>query len=152
SGGATLTKQSDGSVLAGGKNADFDTYTFSATTDLTDIAAIRLEALADPSMVKNGPGRAGNGNFALTDFRVTVTPKAGDGKAIPVKLKNPRATFEQKGLPIAAAIDADEKSAWAIDPQFGKNQAAAFEIDSPIGDAAGITLNFTLAFKNNNGH
>ena len=37
-------------------------------TDLTGITAIRLEALADPSLVKGGPGRATNGNFALSDF------------------------------------------------------------------------------------
>lgn len=151
-GGATFAKQPDGSVLAGGKNPDFDTYNFTATTDVKNIAAIRLEALADPSMVKGGPGRASNGNFALSDFRVAVAPKASDPKPTPIKLKNPRATFEQNGLSIAAAIDSDEKSAWAVDPQFGKNHAAAFETETPLGDSGGVTLTFTLTFKNNNGH
>ncbi len=151
-GGATFTKLPDGSLLASGKNPDFDTYTFTAETDLPNVVAIRLEALADPSLVKGGPGRAGNGNFALSDFRVTMTSKSGDTKPISVKLKNPRATFEQKGLPIAAAIDADEKSAWAVDPQFGKNHAASFELESPIDAKGGVVLTFTLAFKNNHGH
>ena len=35
-----------------------------------------------------------------------------------VKLTNPRATFEQKGLPVRAAIDDDPMSGWAIDPQI----------------------------------
>ena len=52
---------------------------------------------------------------------------------MPVKLVQPRATFEQTGLPVAAAIDADPHSAWAVDPQFGKDHAAVFEFDAPVG-------------------
>ncbi len=151
-GGATLTSQPDGSVLASGKNPDFDTYTFTATTRLTEITAIRLEALAHPSFVKGGPGRASNGNFALTDFRVTAAPLHLPNKAMPLKLVRPRATFQQAGLPIAAAIDGDPKSAWAVDPQFGKDHAAAFELETPIGYPEGTVLTFTLKFENNTGH
>jgi hypothetical protein len=139
-------------VLATGKNPNFDTYTFSAETDLTHIRAIRLEAMADASMVKGGPGRAGNGNFALSDFRVTVETRFGGFVPIPVKLRNPRATFEQKGLPIAAAIDGDGKSAWAIDPQFGKTHAAIFELETPMNSQDGVRLRVMLSFKNNTGH
>jgi len=151
-GGATLTPQPDGSLLASGTNPDFDTYTFVTTTQLTRMTAIRLEALAHPSFVKGGPGRAGNGNFALTDFRVTAAPLDGTSKSIELKLIKPRATFQQIGLPIAAAIDADLKSAWAVDPQFGKDHAAAFELEPPVGFAGGTVLTFTLKFDNNNMH
>ena len=78
-GGSTFTKLADGSFLASGKNADFDVYTFTAQTTLKGITAVRIEALADPSMVKGGPGRAANGNFDLTDFRVTAAPLTGRG-------------------------------------------------------------------------
>ncbi len=151
-GGATLTKQDDGSVLATGKNPDFDTYTFTAHTTAKGITAIRLEALADPSLVKGGPGRAANGNFALSDFRVTAAPLDGKGKAVAVKLVNGKATFEQAGLPVKAAIDDDKKSAWAVDPQFGKDHAAVFETDGEVGFEGGTLLTFTLSFNNNNGH
>jgi hypothetical protein len=151
-GGATFTKLEDGSLRAGGKNPPFDTYTIVAHTDLTGITAVRLEALADPSLVKGGPGRAANGNFALSDFRLTIAPRDGKSKPIPVKLRNARATFEQKGLPVAAAIDNDAKSAWAIDPQFGKDHAAVFDTESPIGFSGGTVLTFTLRFANNTGH
>ncbi len=151
-GGATLTPQADGSLLASGTNPDFDTYTFVATTHLTRITAIRLEALAHSSFVKGGPGRAVNGNFALTDFRVTAAPVDGSSKPILLKLIKPHATFQQAGLPISAAIDADPKSAWAIDPQFGKDHAASFELETPVGFASGTLLTFTLKFDNNNQH
>ncbi|MGE5191880.1 MAG: PSD1 and planctomycete cytochrome C domain-containing protein [Deltaproteobacteria bacterium] len=166
-GGATLTKLPDGSILAGGTNPQFDTYTFAVPTSLTGITAVRVEALADPSLVKGGPGRAANGNFDLTDFRLAIAPKAtparggrgtdqpvGPAGSLPtsVPLKNPRATFEQPGLPVAAAIDENDKSGWAVDPQFGKDHAAAFELETPAGFEGGSILTFTLAFKGNDKH
>ncbi|MBM4071406.1 MAG: DUF1549 domain-containing protein [Planctomycetes bacterium] len=152
--GAIFKKLEDGSLLATGKNGKFDVYTFTASTSATGISAVRLEALADASLVKGGPGRASNGNFALSDFKLSA--KASGGRKppdeTPIKLRNPRATFEQKGLPIAAAIDTDARSSWAVDPQFGKNHAASFETETLIGDAGGTTLTFALSFNNNDGH
>ena len=152
-GGATMVKQDDGSILVTGPNAKFETYTLTAHTDLKGITGVRLEALAHPSMVKGGPGRAGNGNFALSDFKVSAQPSSPkDATPTDVKLLNPKADFEQKGLPVKAAIDADAKSSWAIDPQFGKDHKAVFETSGDIGFDGGTTLTFKLHFNNNNGH
>jgi hypothetical protein len=158
-GGATFSRRADGSVLAGGKDPDFDTYTFVASTPLTNITALRLEALAHPSFVKGGPGRAGNGNFDLTDVRVTAAPavaappEAGKAKPVEVKLINPRSTFDQgTNLAVALAIDGDKKSGWAIDPQFGKDHAATFEFEKPVGFDGGTVLTVTLDFQGNNHH
>jgi mono/diheme cytochrome c family protein len=152
--GATLTLQPDGSILAAGKNAKFDTYTIVASTNMKKIAAVRLEALAHPSMVKSGPGRAINGNFALSHFRLEIAPRSSATTAnlAAVKLGGARATFEQKGLPVQGAIDNDPKSAWAIDPQFGKDHAAIFELADAAGFDGGTRLVFTLKFENNDGH
>ena len=68
-GGATLTLQADGSILASGKNPDTDTYTLVVPTDLKGITGLRLEALPDPSLPQNGPGRATN--FCLSEMTVT---------------------------------------------------------------------------------
>jgi mono/diheme cytochrome c family protein len=151
-GGATLTKQPDGSLLAAGVNPNNDRYEFTAHTKARSITAFRLEALAHPSFVRGGPGRAGNGNFALSDLRVTAAPLDGKGPAVPVKLIGARATFEQKGLPVRAAIDGDRVSSWAVDPQFGKDHAAVFDTDGDVGFAGGTVLTFTLEFNNNVGH
>jgi hypothetical protein len=151
-GGATLTRQEDGSVLATGKSPDHDTYVLAATLPGGAITAIRLEALADPSLTKGGPGRASNGNFALSDFAMRVAPASGDATPKDVPLKGARATFEQSGLPVAAAIDQDGTSAWAIDPQFGKDHAAVFETESPAGFDGGTKLTVTLRFANNLKH
>ena len=150
-GGATFTRQPDGSLLVGGPNADFDTYTFTIQTPLRGITGLRIEPMAHPSLVAGGPGRAANGNIALTDLRVTAAPLAG-GEAQAVGLKNPRATFEQPGLLVAYAIDDNPKSAWALDPQFGKDHAAVFELESPIDHDGGAKLTVTLKFENNKQH
>lgn len=150
-GGATVTKQDDGSFLVSGKNPPIETLIIVLSTEMTDIRGIRLEALTHASLVKNGPGRAANGNFALTDFKVIAL--TNDGKETPVKLKNPRADFEQKGLGVASAIDIDPvTSGWAIDPQFGKDHMAAFEFESPITNSGGLKLSVQLRFNNNVGH
>jgi cytochrome c553 len=150
--GAVFQRQADGSYLATGNNGKFDIYAITAHTNAKGITGFRLEALADPSLVKGGPGRAANGNFALSDFRVSIARKQ-DEKRILLPLRNARATFQQKGLPVAAAIDKDDKSAWAIDPQLGKDHAAAFETENPIaGSDGGVELRFLLKFNNNDRH
>ncbi|MCI0703532.1 MAG: PSD1 and planctomycete cytochrome C domain-containing protein [Planctomycetia bacterium] len=153
-GGATITPQGDGSVLLSGKNPTTETLTFNVVTNLEGIKSLRVEALAHSSFVKNGPGRATNGNFALSDVRVFAEPLVSDEKTPPVRVKlaNARATFEQKNLGVAAAIDTDVTTAWAIDPQFGKDHAAAFNFDKPVGFAGGTKLVVTLSFNNNTGH
>ncbi len=154
SGGATITRQEDGSYLVTGTRPQHDVYTFAANAPLRGITAIKLEALAHPLLVKGGPGRADNGNFALSDFSVTAQPLAMNRtvQPTPVKLKNPKATFQQKGLPVAATIDADGTSAWAIDPRFGKDHAAVWELSTPLDLEGGAALVFTMRFANNIGH
>lgn len=153
-GGATFAAQSDGSYLAQGANADFDAYTFETETSLENITALRLEALADDSMQKRGPGRAGNGNFALSRITLTVQPLAAASDPVEVKLLDPQVTFQQNegGLSIASSLDDDPKSGWAVDPQFGKDHAASFGLEKPIGFPAGTRLTVRLEFNVNNKH
>ena len=150
--GTKFEKQSDGSLKATGKNPEFETYTITAACDLPKITAIKIEALADPALVKSGPGRAANGNFDLTDIALTIGPRYGIGQTADAKLINAKASFEQKGLPIAAAIDADKKSGWAVDPEFGKDHAAVFELETDVLPDGGATLIFVLDFQGNTAH
>ncbi len=153
-GGATLSKLDDGSLLATGTNPDFDKYTFVAHTNLSGITAIRLEALAHESMVRKGPGRAGNGNMGLGNFTVRAEPLSGEGESLTLKLANPVATFQQNtsNLSIAASIDKDVRTGWAVDSQFGKDHAAVFETVGDIGFQGGTKLTFTMEFNVNNKH
>jgi hypothetical protein len=151
-GGATLTKQDDGSVLLSGKNPTSETLTFEVTTDQQELRSLRIEALTHPSLVKGGPGRATNGNFALSDLKVAARPSNSKEAGEKIKLAHPRATFGQKNLPVAAAIDDNPMSAWAVDPQFGRDHAAAFNFEKPVGFPGGTTFTVALSFNNNTGH
>jgi len=81
--GATLTVQGDNSVLASGTIPITSTYTVNAFTTLTGITGFRLEALTDPSLPFQGPGRQPtNGNFVLTEFSVDGTPVPAPQSAV----------------------------------------------------------------------
>ena len=153
--GATFSKQADGSFLVGGKNPANDRWVLTAELQTMGLNAIRIEALTDKSMPRNGPGRAGNGNFALSDIRVFAANKKG-GQRVPVKLVNPKATHQQNtaGLSVASSIDGDKrKSGWAVDfGGIGKEQAAVFEFAAPVGFEGGTTLTVEMDFYVNTGH
>lgn len=143
-GGTKLTEQADGSLLAGGADPDRETYTVVTQTDLAGIRAIRLEALPDPSLGANGPGRSGGGNFVLSRFSLTVAPADKPDQATPVKFTSATADFEQEGYAVASAIDGTASKGWAIFPSAGVPHEATFITADPIGQPGGSILTFTL--------
>ena len=152
--GTDFVPQSDGSYVASGTNADFDVYTFDTETSLQSITGLRLEALADDSMTKRGPGRANNGNIGLSRITLSIQPLGEKTEPTQVKLVEPQATFQQNegGLSIASSLDDDPKSGWAVDPKFGEDHAASFGLEKPIGFAEGTRLSIRLEFNVNNKH
>ncbi|MCA9010400.1 MAG: DUF1549 domain-containing protein, partial [Planctomycetaceae bacterium] len=67
SSGTKLEQQADASVLATGKAPTKEVITVEAESFRPDVRALRVEALAHDSLPQKGPGRAGNGNFVLSD-------------------------------------------------------------------------------------
>jgi hypothetical protein len=132
-GKAALKKLDDGSYLATGKAEKAETYTITAYTSQTKIAAIRFEALRDDSLPKSGPGRSPDGKFALTEITLTATPAPSaakkDAKAVVVKFKPGKATFEQGSATKA-----------------GEDHAATFVAEAPFGFERGTTLSIVLKF------
>ncbi len=144
--GATLVKQKDLSVLAGGANGLGD-YKFVAETDLVGVTAVRLEVLTDKTHPKNGPGRAGDGNFVLSEFEMLAAPKTEPKKAKKIGLERPQADFSQNGYNIATAIDgkvAPAGNGWAIAPKAGAEHRACFETKETVGAGGGTALTFVL--------
>lgn len=93
SSGATLTVLPDGSILASGTRGEKDIYTVVAPTDLNGITAFRLEALPDASLPFGGPGRSNDGNFILSDLRVTSSAPANStirGRYVRVENAGPK--------------------------------------------------------------
>ncbi|MDB5332224.1 MAG: hypothetical protein JWP03_3375 [Phycisphaerales bacterium] len=148
--GTTLVKQSDGSLLKTGTPPAKETYTLVARTSVPEIAALRLEALTDKSLPHNGPGAGPNGNFALSEIEIQAGPADGSSPPVPVKIASAIATHEQnKGdLSVASSFDGKPETGWAVDlGGIGKDQAAIFRFDKPIGSPGGTLLTITLRFE-----
>jgi WD40 repeat protein/mono/diheme cytochrome c family protein len=145
-----LAKEADLSVLVTDPEGKGE-YTFEVSTDLKEITGIRLEALADPRLPKNGPGRAKDGNFVLTEFELQAAPKSDPGQMQKVELQNALADFSQEGYEVAKAIDNDRTggNGWAVYPVFGVTHWATLEPKEPIAFEGGTVLRFTLHQKFN---
>ena len=155
-GKARFEKLENGSVLVSGPNINQDSYTFTLRTSVNPIRSIRLEALSHRSLPKQGPGRAVNGNFSLTAFKVNAK-SVEDKKATAVELKltNARATHEQNQttLSAASAIDGQYGSGWAVDlGGIGKDQAVIFDLEKPLDQAGETELTISMSFTNNVNH
>jgi mono/diheme cytochrome c family protein len=153
-GGATLTRQADGSVISSGARPEKDTCTIIASTAAARITGLRLEVLVDDSLPMKGPGRQDNGNLHLNEIQVAVAPGgvADPAAARSVKLVNPRADFNQEGWTIAMALDGNPATAWGIYPQVGKSHVAVFEFAEPVEFAAGATITIKLEQIHGGGH
>lgn len=137
--GSTAKTLEDRSVLVSGPVPVTDEYRLKFANLPAGVTAILLEVLPDNSLPNKGPGRAGNGNFVLTEI-VAERSNAEGGKS-PVKFLNAFATYEQTGAAgknpygkwaIAAAIDGDAKGpgwGWAVMEKAGSAQSAIFLVD-----------------------
>ena len=148
-GGATLTTQSDLSLLVGGKNPAQDKYLIQWTlpADAPAVTSIRLEALPDDSLIARGPGRSENGNIVMTKFRIE-RQQSDAGKAwTELKIKSAVADFSQVNYAVASALDGKPGQGWAIHPQVGKPHQAVFALAEPIAHTSAVLLRVTLEFQ-----
>ncbi len=118
-GGATLTRQEDGSYLASGTNPANDAYTVTLATTEESMSGVLLEVLPDASLPNQSLGRGFNGNFVMTDFTVELVGGPLK-KPLPVKLTRTEADFAQEGWPAANVLENTPKSTkplkgWAIE-------------------------------------
>jgi len=126
--GGAFKRLKDGSLLAESKRAPMDTYTITLPVPSGGLSAIQLELLPDESLPQNGPGRAENGNLVLSEVEVF----RGEQQA---PVKEAIASHSQKNWDIAATIDGEPETGWAIRPRVGEGISAYFELTEPIGSA-----------------
>ncbi len=129
------------------QNDGTDSYTITAKVPAKGVTGFRIEALKEKSA---GVGLASNGNFVLSEITVSA------GKGSPLKVSHASATFEQKGMAAAAAVDGvanDKKNGWAVLGGTGADQALFLELAEPLPlDSADATLTFTLNFAHGENH
>ncbi len=149
----TLLK--DGSALFGKSGPDKAVYTFVADVGDQEVKQLRLEALADLSLPKHGPGRAPNGNFVLTEFSVTAAPKDAPDQVQAVRIIRAEADAAQRGFPAENAIDGNEATGWAVDlgnGNFNENRTATFTFEKPVHFTSGARLTIRLSQQYGQAH
>ena len=147
-GGATLTRQPDGSWFADGTRPVRDTYIVTVRAPAGRLGAIRLEALPDDRLPHRGPGRYDNGHFHLTEFRVFAGAAGAETSAAPVLLGRATADVDEgPGMTAAQAIDGNPDTHWGIHPHYGERHEVVFELKEPLDCAEGTTLTLLLEFQ-----
>ncbi|MDX2031978.1 MAG: PSD1 and planctomycete cytochrome C domain-containing protein [Blastocatellia bacterium] len=153
SGGATLKRLDDKSVLASGEKAELDVYTIRTRTELKRITALRIEALPDASLPKGGPGRDPYGNFLLTGLEVTAANADGSGaRTIALKevaVDDSAYRIDQKPFlgREPAAVATDRPTGWFVNATGDAvrlPRQAVFVAETPFGFDAGTTLTIRL--------
>jgi hypothetical protein len=143
-GGATLTKQADGTYLASGTNPAHDIYTITAPLPAGSFSGVLLECLPDDSLPMKSLGRYPNGNFVLSSIAAEVT---APGLAAPLSAKFVRAeaTYSQKGWEIGLVLDGSPSNGWAVDgPTRRDPTSAMFLVEGPLTVPENATLTVTL--------
>ncbi len=168
-GGQKYKLQPDGSFVACGYAPTKHTAILPATTDLSRIAAFRIELLNDGNLPGGGPGRSLRGTCALTEFKVEAAPVDEPSKKQEVKFVTAGADFEQPEIPLepefddrsgkkrvtgpsSYAIDGKEETAWGIDAGPGRRNVereAVFIPETPLEFPKGAILTYSL--KQNHG-
>lgn len=158
---AKLAVQGDNSILVSGPKPDKDNYKLDITGELKNVIGLRVEVLPDGSLPAQGPGRASNGNFVLTE--VVANVKHADGTNSDIKFSAARASIEQtfagdgnpyKAWNAASTIDGDEKGAqwgWAVLPEVGKAQQLLLTLAEPVSIDVGDVLQVELKQQHGNG-
>jgi hypothetical protein len=147
----TLLEEPGDVVAVSGKLEGNDTYTLTFRTRQQGLTALRLEALASPSAPGGGPGTGKDGAFRLSRLKIVAEPlvPAADRKAFQIKLRAVAATSEAAGHKLENAVDDAPDTGWSVDSQAGRDHAALFAFDHPVGFDQGTLLTVELQFGAN---
>jgi cytochrome c553 len=153
-GGSSYTNLPDQSLLAVGVNPIYDTILVEAETAATEVTAVLLEVLPDPSLPKNGPGRWGaSGNFILDEFTISAGPKGNTNEALkPVSIRSATADWEQLYYRAEHAVDRNPRTGWAIGPRFGEPHFLIVEFKEPLRFPDGARLGFKFDHYHGSSH
>ncbi|GHC66991.1 PSD1 and planctomycete cytochrome C domain-containing protein [Roseibacillus persicicus] len=143
-----LEKESDGSVIAKGPNADYPTYTLAAPTPVEPVTAIRLELLPDRRHNDN-VGRSPSGAMVMSQVRlVEISP---DGTRTVRKFASAAADHSQPNYGVENLIgDEPHENGWAVKHDkegFRAKRTAVFELAEPLTAPQGSRLEVKLVFK-----
>ena len=127
--GQSLRVLGDGSLLAGNQEIKHDTYTVTVRVPVAELQRLVIKVLPHPSLPKQGPGLATNGNFVLSELQV-FPGELAEGTAIPLVLRD--ADFSQEKWNVSQVLDGDSKTGWGVVPEVGKPHHARFDTETAV--------------------
>jgi sulfatase modifying factor 1 len=136
--GATAQIAPDGTVLVNGK-ATKDTYMVKAIVPPgVHPKAIRLEALTDTSLPKQGPGRSASGGFTLCEFSAHFGAPGAKEALHALRFLEAETHSNQSGLRIADLIDGQSlpNTGWGISAASGKEHSVTLTFALPSRSGA----------------
>ncbi|HET6422515.1 MAG TPA: DUF1549 domain-containing protein, partial [Planctomycetaceae bacterium] len=127
----------DGSLLSSGDLTKRDVYELTFGPELAGATAIRIEALPDDRLPKQGPGRVYYegpfGDFFLSELEL-------DAETKPLSFANTAQTFASGNSTAAMALDKNPLTGWAINGGQGKPHVAVFALGDTVPAAKEYTL------------
>lgn len=132
------------------KVANEEQYALTFHTHQKNIHSLRLDAFTEKSLPQRGPGLNGDGSFQLAELKITAKPLDANAKDAPIelKLKPVFAGGEDKDQPLTNAVDGKPATAWVVKTTAKKDNAAVFELETPLaGFASGTQLSVELKFR-----
>ena len=141
----TLKKLDDLSIAVAGHLGQ-NVVTVTANSDVQGLTALRLEAISVPGLPNNGPGRAPDGNFVVSELEVFAAPKSDPKKMTPVEIATASADFSQDAFSPLHLFDKqkDGVNGWAAAPRLGATHWATLQFKQPIGFPGGTILTFVI--------
>jgi len=147
SNGGIIETLPDGSARLSGANPESNVYTVTLEAEPGEVTAIRLEALTDPTLGHNGPGRTEHGNFVLTEVSATIASVDAPAKPQSVRFRRAEADAQQNGFPASAVLDGKDNTGWAIsgDGNWNVNHTLILTLDKPLSLPKGGKFSVRLA-------
>ena len=139
-----LVALDDQRLIARGKEKTKDVYTLEIPVAAGPLRAVMLETFNHPEL--NGVSRGG-GNFVLTRFRASYRAPGAE-TSTPLEIAAALADYEQDGFPIAAVLNDDKNSGWAVDGHIEKaDHVAVFRLADVLEVAEGGQLELEMRFE-----
>jgi len=133
---APLFIEEDMSVRASDQRPATDTYILEMELPPGVYKALRIEALMAKSTPEDAAPRLGinvkDPNFVINTLEVFNGPVFNGTDKSAVVLKARKGSFEQAGWPLAAAVDTDQATGWAVSPKQQQPHWGVFDLAEPL--------------------
>jgi len=142
--GATMTRQSDGSVaFESVPNAPKgqEVYTFTIQTTLDNITGLRIDALSTDST-----SPAFDKQITLNHLEATVASVDSPESTRPIKFSEATASAHHQAALPANLLDSDSKTGWATPPNQQQSQHLMLQCDGALNQEAMKVITLTLTF------